>query len=173
MIQKDSNPIAARIADIDYYKRYDKFVTVKDFPRMNLKGENAVPGMCTDAMSLFELIVHKKSLPNDKHHRVGVLSMREDRLVSRLRNVIHLPTTNPLTKQMISPVFMNFATTGLWKTDTEREIEIKRGCRRSKTYTEKELENNDFAEAGENIGDDLLLNDDAEIEHELAKLIGL
>jgi len=169
-----SNLIAARISELDYYKRYGRFVTVKDLLRINLKGENVVPlDMCTDAMNLFELIVHKKSLPNDKHHRVGVLSLREDRLVRRLRNVIHLPTTimlaDPLTKQMTSPVFMNFATTGIWKTRTDREIRLKRGCKRPSTYTEQELEQNDFEEAGDTIGEELTLEEDADVERELRK----
>ena len=76
---------------------------------------------------------------------------------------------DPLTKQMISPVFMSFATTGVWKTDTDREIRIKRGCRRPSTYTEKELEENDFEDAGKTIVDDLVLDEDADIEQELRK----
>ena len=72
-----SSLIAARITELGYYKKYGRFVMVKDLLRINLKGENVVPSdMCTDAMNLFELLAHKKSLPNDKHHWVGVLSLR-------------------------------------------------------------------------------------------------
>eukprot|EP00959_Pyramimonas_sp_CCMP1952_P254016 5306556-Pyramimonas_sp.AAC.1 len=66
--------------------------------------------ICTDAMNLFELICFSKSLPNDKHHRVGVLTLREDRLTRIIRNAIHLQTTAMLadqfTKKMMSPMFM-------------------------------------------------------------------
>ena len=134
---------------------------------------NCIPiDMCTDAMNLFELICYSKSLPNDKHHRVGILALREDRLTRRIRHVIHIPTrimlADQLTKRIISEVFMRFITTGYWSTVIPRataksksapRIRIRRAALRPSTYTEQDLINNDFTPAHGEVGDELDLND--------------
>ena len=45
--------------------------------------------MNTDAMNLFEPICHTKSLPNDKHHRVGILALPEGNDLSYLYEASH------------------------------------------------------------------------------------
>jgi hypothetical protein len=48
-----SNPIAARITELEFYKRHGRYITIKDLVRINLKGEYAVAvNTCTDVMNL-------------------------------------------------------------------------------------------------------------------------
>jgi hypothetical protein len=97
----------------------------------------------TDAMNLFELVVHRRARTNDKYHRVGILALREDRITRRLRHIVHLPTNvmlaDPSTTNMLFPVFMMFATTGIWFTEAAKVIRIRRAGSNIKQYTEKEL----------------------------------
>ena len=71
-----------------------------------------------DAMNVFELITGIKGIPSEKVQRVGILSLREDRLSRRLRCILHIPTqimlAESLTKVMTSSVFMRYCTTGGW-----------------------------------------------------------
>ena len=132
--------------------------------------------MCTDAMNLFELLVHKKALPNDKHHRVGILALREDRLTRRIRNVYHLPTTimlaDPLTKHMISKIFMFFVTTGVWSTYTDKQIRIKHSCKQPSTYTENDLLSNDFEDAtADDIGEQIQTTTDESVTSSIQKAL--
>ena len=114
--------------------------------------------MNTDAMNLFELICHTKSLPNDKHHRAGILALREERLTRRVRNIIHLPSgitlPDQLTKKMISPIFMKYCTTGIWDTTLhgDKVVRIRHGILRPSTYTEERLMANKWQTGNGSVG---------------------
>ncbi len=118
-------------------------------------------------MNLFELICYSKSLPNDKHHRVGILALREDRLTRRIRNVVHVPTgimlADPLTKSVTTKTFMRWATTGTWSTtlppDGNTKISIRRAVTRPQTYTEHDLIQNNYDLSDGNLGEQLQLNE--------------
>ena len=165
-----SNLIASRFSELDFYRVYQRYVSVSDVLEMHLNSRHHIMiDLCTDAMNLFELLVHKKALPNDKHHRVGILALREDRLTRRIRNVYHLPTSimlaDPLTKHMISKVFMLFVTTGTWSTITDKQIRIKLSCKRPSSYTENDLITNDFPEATkDDIGVQIQTETDSSVE---------
>ena len=121
----------------------------------------------TDAMDLFELNCYSKSLPNDKHHRVGILALREDRFTRRIRNILHIPTgimlADPLTKSVVTKTFMRWVTTGTWLTTLDAKstskIRIRRAVRRPATYTEHDLVHNDFTPDDGTFGDQLQLNE--------------
>eukprot|EP00973_Karenia_brevis_P086992 12063315-Karenia_brevis.AAC.1 len=129
-----SNLVANRFTELDFFTIHARKITVKDRLKIHAMSLNHISvDICTDAMNLFELIVHKKTLPNDKHHRVGILALREDRMIRRIRNVVHIPTSHmladPLTKRMTSRIFLIFVTTGIWKLDlkSEQKVRLRRG----------------------------------------------
>ena len=79
----------------------EKVPAARDLLQLQLHGNRHIHvDMNTDAMDLFELICHTKSLPNDKHHLVGILALREERLTRRIRNIIHLPSGMTLLDQL-------------------------------------------------------------------------
>ena len=157
--------IASRFTEIEYVRLYRRAPSARDLLEMHVRSQHIIPvDLCTDAMNLFELVCFSKSLPNDKHHRVGILALREDRLTRRLRNVIHLPTgimlADQLTKKMMSAIYMHFATTGVWLTRvTEKAIRIQRAVRRPRQYTEQDLMINRFDSANGSICEDLDVDD--------------
>ena len=69
-----------------------------------------------------------------------------------------------LTKKMTNEAFMHLATTGIWKISLPSDgmpVRIRRALRRPATYTERELEDNNFDQAGsDGVGDSLDLSDD-------------
>ena len=71
----------------------------------------------TDCNDLFELVTGAKGVPQDKGQRLYILSLREDRLLNKIRRLYLIPTecmtADALTKRMISAVLMYFLTTGL------------------------------------------------------------
>ena len=96
-----SNMVASRFSEIDYYITHGRYPSVKDLLHQYLACENTIPiDMYTDAMNLWELISSARTLPSDKNHRVGVLSLREDRVTRRIRHVIHIPTQVMLADQL-------------------------------------------------------------------------
>ncbi len=87
-----SSLISSRFTEFDFPKVFGRNITIKDVLRIHLQSENHVSiDLCTDAINVFEL-VHRKAYPNDKHHRVGIFALREDRITHRLRHIVHLPT---------------------------------------------------------------------------------
>eukprot|EP00959_Pyramimonas_sp_CCMP1952_P276031 5769728-Pyramimonas_sp.AAC.1 len=161
-----ANIIASRITELEYLPVFGKTSTARDLLEVHLRSQHLIPvDVCTDTMNLFELICFSKSLPNDKHHRVGILALREDRLTRRIRNIIHLPTTvmlaDQLTKKMLSPIYMHFLTTGEWKIElNERSIILRRVVRRPATYTEQDLKDNNYEVSSDDVGESLELDDD-------------
>ena len=121
--------------------------------------------ICTDAMNLYEMVVHSKALPNDKYHRVGILALREDRFCRRLRCMIHLPTqimlADPLTKHMVMQTFMTYVTTGRWDTTVPdgTRVRVRRGVQRPQTYTEKDLIDNVYRDNDGSVGSQLEVSD--------------
>ena len=121
--------------------------------------------MYTDAMNLFELVCNSRALPCDKNHRIGVLSLREDRLCRRLRHVIHIPTgimlADALTKRMTSAIFMLFLTTSVWDTrlGSGHHARIRRAARRLSRYSEQDLLDNRFESASGSLGEQLDLDE--------------
>ena len=89
-------------------------------------------------------------------------------MTRRLRHVIHIPTNSmladQLTKKMTSDIFMRFATTGVWaiKLNNNSAVRIRRALRRPATYTERQLEDNQFEQATTTtgLGEPLDLGDD-------------
>jgi len=139
-----SSLLGNRFTEVDHFSVFGKFPAARDLFQLQLHGNHHIPvDMNTDAMNLFELICHTKSLPNDKHHRVGILALREERLTRRIRNIIHLPSgitlPDQLTKKMISPIFMKYCTTGIWDTTLhgDKVVRIRHGILRPSTYTEE------------------------------------
>eukprot|EP00959_Pyramimonas_sp_CCMP1952_P009508 198391-Pyramimonas_sp.AAC.1 len=142
------NIIASRITELEYLPVCGRVPTARDLLEVHVRSQDLIPvDICTDAVNLFELICFSKALPNDKHHRVGILALREDRLTRRIRIVIHIPTTvmlaDQLTKKTRSPIFMKFLATGEWSIHLkERSIGLRRGVRRPATYSEQDLRDN-------------------------------
>ena len=158
--------LANRFSELDYLPMYGRLPRPKDLLRLMLQGNHTIPAdLCTDAMNLWELICHSKTLPGDKHHRVGVLALREERLCRRIRHVCHLPTkimlADQLTKQMISTIYMRYCSTGFWDTRLSKDnrIRIRRALRRPSTYTESDLERNEFLPSDGSLGDELELEE--------------
>ena len=75
--------------------------------------------MATDCMDLFELVTGARGLSSDKNQRLVVVSLREDRLQSRIRSFQHYPTTcmlaDALTKPGLFLQMLHFCTTGFMK----------------------------------------------------------
>ena len=80
------------------------------------KGAFVVPiDNFTDCQDLFDLV---KGTPQDRHQRLYVMSIREDRLARRMRRFWKISTqymiADALTKHMLSPIMMDLITIGYW-----------------------------------------------------------
>ena len=75
----------------------------------------------TDCRDFFELSVGLKGVPQDRHQRLYVLSVREDRLRGFIRRFFWCPTTamlcDGLTKSMTSEILYDLLTYGFWRFD--------------------------------------------------------
>eukprot|EP00959_Pyramimonas_sp_CCMP1952_P190753 3989277-Pyramimonas_sp.AAC.1 len=141
-----ANSIASRVTELKYLPVYGKVPTARGFFEVHMRLQLLIPvDICADAMNLFELICFSKALQNDRHHRVGILALREDRLTRRIRNIIHSPTTVMLADQL---------------TKQERSIRLRRGVKRPATYSEQDLGDNQYETAYNDPGESLELNED-------------
>ena len=99
----------------------------------------------TDCGDLWELVQGTKVMAQDKQHRMYVTSLREDRLIGRIRCWIQVPTqcmlADALTKSMIAPQFVQLLTTGTVQFWNHQEHRIRIGTMQQyfKEYTEQEL----------------------------------
>ena len=77
----------------------------------------------TDCRDFFELSVGLKGVPQYRHQRLYVLSVREDRLRGYIRRCFWCPTTamvaDGLTKSMLSEMLYGLNTYGYWRVDTK------------------------------------------------------
>jgi hypothetical protein len=93
--------------------------------------------MATDCSDLFELVTGEKGIPQDKGQRLYVLSLREDRLLNKIRKLYLIPTecmtADALTKRIMSAVLMFYLTTGLlmFFNVEKHPIKVRRLLRRS------------------------------------------
>ena len=163
-----SNMIASRFSELEFCVTHGRYPAVKDLLEQYLTAQNTIPiDLYTDAMNLWELVCSARTLPSDKNHRIGILSLREDRITRRLRHIIHVPTgimlADQLTKKMLSPIFMKFVSSGIWATALtgDQRARIRRAARRS-SYTERDLIENRFpsADSSPGVGDPITSNND-------------
>lgn len=72
----------------------------------------------TDCGDLWELMPGRRGVPQDRHQRLYALSLREDRMLGKIRRAILVPTelmaADALTKAMVSPQLMNLLTSGFF-----------------------------------------------------------
>ena len=77
----------------------------------------------TDCRDFFELSVGLKGVPQDRHQRLYVLAIREDRLRGFIRRFFWCPTSamvaDGLTKSMISEILYDLITYGYWRVETK------------------------------------------------------
>ncbi len=73
----------------------------------------------THCRDLFQLSVGEKGVPQDRHQRLYILSIREDRIKGAIRHFWWIPTSgmvsDALTKPMISPIMYDLITHGFWR----------------------------------------------------------
>ena len=97
----------------------DRIPTVRELIKMQELNCTIIPtDHCTDCNDLFELVCSGKALPQDRMQRVYVMSIREDRVLRRIRNFVKLPTeimlADGLTKVKKCEVLMDYLTFGWW-----------------------------------------------------------
>ena len=97
----------------------DRIPTVKELIKMQELNIVIMPtDHCTDCNDLFELVCNGKSPPQDKQQRVYVMSIREDRVLRKIRNMIKLPTeimlADGMTKVKICKVLHDYIRCGHW-----------------------------------------------------------
>jgi hypothetical protein len=109
----------------------------------------------TDCQDLFENAAGEKTLPQDKTHRLYILSLREERLTHGMRYWIKIPTEwmlcDAMTKSMISQPLLNLLRTGNYqiKNVLKKVIRIK-SVPLITVYDETDLINlKEFADAAE------------------------
>ena len=102
----------------------DRVHTVQELIKMQELNLSVIPtDHCTDCDDLFKLVCSGKSLPQDRMQRVYVMSIREDRVLRKIRNMVKLPTdlmlADGLTKIKVCPVLqdylLNYLTSGLYQ----------------------------------------------------------
>ena len=102
---------------------------------------------CTDCNDLFELVCSGKSLPQDRMQRVYVMSIREDRVLRKIRNMIKIPTEimlgDGMTKVKICRVLQDYIQNGMWVIPSEltSAIIIKSSPSLTEIDDEKQLTN--------------------------------
>ena len=71
----------------------DRVHTVQELIKMQELNLSVIPtDHCTDCDDLFKLVCSGESSPQDRMQRVYVMSIREDRVLRKIRNMVKLPT---------------------------------------------------------------------------------
>ena len=85
--------ICNRFTELDFPIWYWRAPTAKDLLWIEESDILTVPcDSAIDAMNVFELLTGINGIPSEKIQRVGILSLREDRLSRRLRCILHIQT---------------------------------------------------------------------------------
>lgn len=98
----------------------------------------------TDCADSWALMTGQKGVPQDRHQRLYVLSLREDRMIGKIRHAMLTPTeimaADPLTKRMVSLILMNLITSGylIIRVTSKEPVRIRTRTK-SLTYTEQDL----------------------------------
>ena len=102
-------------------------------------------------MDLFELVTGVKGVPNDKSQRIGILSLREDRMTGRVRHFVHIPTAvmlgDGLTKVGTFAQLLKYCSTGVFeiKLSPDKFVRVRTRARVERgRYTEEQLQNLDW-----------------------------
>ena len=98
---------------------------------------------------LYRLVTSGKSLPQDRMQRVYVMSIREDRVLRKIRNFIKMPTeimlADGLTKSKFCAVLQYYMQTGWWLiphvTPLKSAIVVKGSPSLKSNANERELAN--------------------------------
>ena len=81
-------------------------------------------------------------VPQDRHQRLYVLTLREDRMLGKIRRAILVPTevmaADAFTKRMVSRQLLHLLTTGFLEMRTEKTIRVRVRARRT-SYSEQDL----------------------------------
>eukprot|EP00959_Pyramimonas_sp_CCMP1952_P449393 9409732-Pyramimonas_sp.AAC.1 len=98
--------------------------SMKDLTNIQDNAELMIPiDHWTDCRDFFELNFGLKGVPQDRHQRLYVLSVREDRLRGYIRRLFWRPTTamvaDGLTKSMLSEILYDLITYGYWRVETK------------------------------------------------------
>ena len=74
---------------------------------------------------MYGLTTGKKGIPQDKSQRLLVLSLREKRVLGKVRRPYWINTqgmlADPLTKSMISAIMMDLLQWGYWRFDSANQ----------------------------------------------------
>ena len=98
----------------------------------------------TDCRDLYELVTGLKGVPQDRSQRLIVMSIREKRLIRKVRSVIWCDTcdmlANSLTKHSTTErVWYRFLETGHIEMSNKNMLAATR-CQPQRNYTESDLE---------------------------------
>ena len=141
--------IATRLTEIYAQLLLPGVATLRAHHLLQLQDQN----MCvlpvdqvTDCMDLFELVTNVRGLSNDKAQRLAILALREDRIMRRIRNFVHVPTkgmlADGLTKEGVFEQLLYYATTGRWQLNLADDQWIRvrsRAACPTQTVEEREL----------------------------------
>ena len=139
--------VSARITEIFAGPRFfaGRTPTIQDLLSLQQASAQEVPvDHVTDCMDLLELVTGARGISNDKNQRLAIMALREDRMETRTRYSIHVPTrwmlADGLTKTGSFPQLLRFCTTGLWQVSGEADIRARR-LEGTDQYTEDDLRN--------------------------------
>ena len=122
--------VSLRLSEPELFARLGRKPRCVELLQLQELAEFSIPcDLVTDCNDAYNLIIGAKGVPADKTQRIGILSLREDRLKRRLRRVCHFPTdimlADGLTKPGIFPQLNRFLTSGVWR--VELPYDLKKG----------------------------------------------
>ena len=96
-----------------------------------------------DCADMFDFIPGVRAIPQDRHQRLYVMALREDRFTGKIRYCFLVPTNcmtaDALTKSMASPILMNVITSCYLYLHSTLPVRIARRVPKY-NYTEKYIE---------------------------------
>lgn len=98
----------------------------------------------TDCGDLFDLVTGTKGTPQDKQQRLYILSLREDRARGLIRRFFlissNIMLADSLTKHMLGRRFLDFCSTGVWRTrGADKNCRMRGRLDLGRDYTEQDL----------------------------------
>eukprot|EP00959_Pyramimonas_sp_CCMP1952_P082956 1733878-Pyramimonas_sp.AAC.1 len=128
----------------------DEHIPQKDRIRkmmdINTAGAYEIPlDHWTDCEDVFELVAGLKGVPQDKLQRLPIMALREERITTRIRRTLHVPTeimvADAMTKPGVFRQMMELLTTGYLDMEmVQKNATARRILHRPDTYSESDLE---------------------------------
>ena len=145
-VVSNAQMIALRITEMQMDEHIEQKDRIQKMMQINTSGAYEIPlDHWTDCKDVFELVTGLKGVPQERLQRLPIMALREERITTRIRWTLHVPTeimvADAMTKPGVFKQMMKLLTTGYLDMEmVQKDATARRIVHRPDTYTESDLE---------------------------------